>query len=414
MASPELVKIGGAKPLTINKARAKLGIGIIRAKVGGRALGETTANSDRYPIEVAKRVTSAHTLHVSDDVAANDVAVGQVVSTLEAFRGGVTPIIPSSLTSNFAVGNQSKARNLVIDDYDSAMMTMAMSYDYETAKKLAAALAAKYDLSANFPTFTEDSYKNPTKFTSANEIHRMSMLPKDDLHAEVRAFMDENCTNLMKNSTEYMMAFWQRVVSILKSGSTMDDMANLMVNGHGCVIPVIMDVGGEAKQGHAFFTMGTPAMLKEESMLRYICPGMSNRQHGSRNNNEHSVPCNASHLMSPTHCIIIDTNASGQNNLLSNDNDGIYAGRAIMIGNESRIIRRVHENRNCNNRDGLVRYDVRLSNHTYQHHQFMLIYATECGIGHASYENIFSNLRSTMARSNMTQESVNSDERCDG
>ena len=48
--------------------------------------------------------------------------------------------------------------------------------------------------------------------------------------------------------------------------------------------------------------------------------------------------------MSPTHCIIIDTNASGQNTKLSNENDGIYAGRAIMIGNESRIIRRAHEN----------------------------------------------------------------------
>jgi hypothetical protein len=36
------------------------------------------------------------------------------------------------------------------------------------------------------------------------------------------------------------MAFWQRVVFILKSGSTMDDMVDLMANGHGCVIiPVI-------------------------------------------------------------------------------------------------------------------------------------------------------------------------------
>ena len=41
------------------------------------------------------------------------------------------------------------------------------------------------------------------------------------------------------------------VVSILKSGSTMDDMVGLMVNSHGCVVPVIMDVGGEAKEGHA-------------------------------------------------------------------------------------------------------------------------------------------------------------------
>ena len=341
-----------------------------------------------------------------------NVAVGQVVSTLEAFRGGVTPIIPSVLTSYFAVGNQSKARNLVIRDYDSAMKIMAKSYDYETAKKLAAELRDKHDLSSNFPTFTEDSYKNPTQFTSANEIHWMCMLTRDDLHAEVRAFMDENCTNLMKNSTEYTMAFWQRVISILKSGRTMDNMANLMVNGHGCVIPVIMNVGGEAKGGHTFFTMGTPAMLKKGLMSRFICPGMSNNHHGSRYNNKHSVPYNVNHLMSPTHCIIIDTNASGQSSNISNDNDGIYAGRAIMIGNESRIIRRVHENRNCLSE--LVRYDVDLDRKTYQHHQFMLIYATECGIGHTSYEYIFSKLRSTRARSNMTRESVNPDERCDG
>jgi hypothetical protein len=193
---------------TLNKARAKLGIGIIRANVGRRALGETSDNSARSATEVAKRVTFTHTLCISDDVAASDAAVSQVVSTLEAFRGGVTPIIPSSLTSNFAVGNQSKARNLVIPDYDSVMMIMAKSYDYETAKKLAAELKDKHDLSVNFPTFTEDSYKTPTKFTSAKEIRRMCVLPRDDLHAEVRAFMDENCTNLMKNSTEYMMAFW--------------------------------------------------------------------------------------------------------------------------------------------------------------------------------------------------------------
>ena len=82
------------------------------------------------------------------------------------------------------------------------------------------------------------------------------MLSKEDLHAEVWAFMDKNFNNLKKNSTEYTMAFWQRVISILKSGSgsTMDDVANLMVNGYGCVVPVIMDVGGEAKKGHAFFT----------------------------------------------------------------------------------------------------------------------------------------------------------------
>jgi hypothetical protein len=193
----------------------------------------------------------------------------------------------------------------------------------------------------------------------------------------------------------------------------MDDMVDLMVVGYGCVVPVIMYVGGKAKKGHAFFTMGKPAMLEKGWMSRFICPGQFNNHNGSRNNNKHSVPNNVNHLMSPTHCIIIDTNASGQSRNISYDNDGIYAGRVIMIGNESRIIRRVHENHMFSDNE-FVRYFVKLSNHIYQHHQFMLIYATECGIGHTSYEYIFSKLCSTRARLNMTRECVNPDERCDG
>jgi hypothetical protein len=76
---------------TLVKARTKLGIGVIRVKEGGRALGESSYMAACSAIEVAKRVTSTHTLCISDDVAANDVAVGQLVSTLKAFRGGVTP-----------------------------------------------------------------------------------------------------------------------------------------------------------------------------------------------------------------------------------------------------------------------------------------------------------------------------------
>ena len=145
---------------TLVKARAKLGIGIIRANVGGRVLRETSGTSAHSATEAAKRVTFTHTLCISDDVAANDAAVSQVVSTLEAFRGGVTPIIPFVVTSYFAVGNQSKARNLVIDDYDSAMMIIETSYDYETAKKLAAELK---DLSKICPRIFRLSRKTATK-----------------------------------------------------------------------------------------------------------------------------------------------------------------------------------------------------------------------------------------------------------
>ena len=107
---------------TLVKARAKLEIGIIRVKEGGRALGESSAMAARSANEVAKRVTSTLTLHISDDVAVNDVAVGQVVSTLEAFRDSDTPIIPSAVDPYFAVGNRSKAQKLVSREYDSVMM----------------------------------------------------------------------------------------------------------------------------------------------------------------------------------------------------------------------------------------------------------------------------------------------------
>ena len=83
--------------------------------------------------------------------------------------------------------------------------------------------------------------------------------------------MAKICTNLKKDSTEYTIAFWQRVISILKSGSTMDGMVDLMVDGYGCVVPVIMDISGVAKKGHTFFTMGTPAMLKKGWMSRFVC-----------------------------------------------------------------------------------------------------------------------------------------------
>ena len=102
-------------------------------------------------------------------------------------------------------------------------MIATKSYDYESAVGFAAEYIKKHGLSANFPTFTEDSYKTPTKFTSADEIRRMCKLKKEVLHDKVRAFMDENCTHLKKNSTEYTMAFWQCVVSILKSGSSMKE-----------------------------------------------------------------------------------------------------------------------------------------------------------------------------------------------
>ena len=48
-------------------------------------------------LKLLKRVTSTHTLRISDDDSDNNVAIGKVILTLEALRGGDEPIIPSAL-----------------------------------------------------------------------------------------------------------------------------------------------------------------------------------------------------------------------------------------------------------------------------------------------------------------------------
>ena len=83
----------------LTKAQKIMEIGIIGVKKGGRALGESSAWAATSAIEVAKRVTCTHTLCLSDDDAENNVAMGQVISILEALRGGKNPIIPSALTA---------------------------------------------------------------------------------------------------------------------------------------------------------------------------------------------------------------------------------------------------------------------------------------------------------------------------
>jgi hypothetical protein len=98
----------------LTKAQKIMEIGIIGVKKGGRALGESSAWAATSAIEVAKRVTYTHTLRLSDDDADYNVAMGQVISILEALRGGKNLIIPSALTAYFVVGNLNKAWNMLL------------------------------------------------------------------------------------------------------------------------------------------------------------------------------------------------------------------------------------------------------------------------------------------------------------
>ena len=110
-------------------------------------------------------------------------------------------------------------------------------------------------------------------------------------------------------------------------------------------------------------------------------------------------------IVSHSHCIVMDMDAIGQNTNITNDDDDIYAARSTEIkDNEQRIFCRMHENCACHkpddkypHRSELVRFELKLdcNCNTIQHHQYLLIHATTCGIGTTSYEDIFSKFRST-------------------
>jgi hypothetical protein len=151
------------------------------------------------------------------------------------------------------------------------------------------------------------------------------------------------------------MAFWMRIHSILKCGNIIDDIAQRLYDGYGGVAPL---EGG----GHAFLTMGTPEMVKEGQITRFICPGMSNRHYGDRYDNEHAIVFDPDLLFSPTHSIAFHTRAHGQQNKKFDDT---YGARTIVIGGDDRIFRRLHENQACDKpcdkykyRSALVKYQV--------------------------------------------------------
>jgi hypothetical protein len=82
----------------------------------------------------------------------------------------------------------------------------------------------------------------------------------EKMHAKIQAFMDMNCTNLKKRVPQHpSICFWQRVYSIKKIRSMMENMVRMIVDGKACV--VTMDIGGKAVNRHSLFTMGTQKMV---------------------------------------------------------------------------------------------------------------------------------------------------------
>ena len=329
-----------------------------------------------------------------------------------------TTELPSTLLPYFADGNLDRAWDFVLRDKNSVDRIAESCFEYENAAMKAKELITKHGLSELFPDFRDESYRDRIQFTSAEEIRRLNDLSDEDLHDEVEEFMNEY-TDLEKGTVEYEKATWLRIYTTKRTGGCMMDLVMMLVFGFACLLPVRIHIGGEEYvEGEAIFTMGTSEMATTGMMNRHICQGMSTRHYGDRNNNNHPIPFDGSLIISPTHTIMLYTNAGGQNSDSIDDDDNIYAGRTIAIDGKDRIIRRVHENLICKKPDAntseLVGYEIRLDRHTFAHHRYLLIYAAACGIGTNSLEYILKELRSTAANANMERDKVNPDEQCDG
>jgi hypothetical protein len=354
------------------------------------------------------------TIRLVDGDDANVVATGNFVWTLEQFRDGNDDFVPPpDVASRFAKGDKDKAWVFTLLENNSILEVATKSYAYENAKEYAEQVKEQHELSSSFATFGEEFYKEILTFTSAEEVKEMCELSREDLNTKIEEFMEEMNTNLKPGSDEYKMAFRMRLVSILRIGNIMKDTAQLLHDGYAGLAPL-------ADGSYAILTTGTPEMVEKGRMTRIICPGMSKAHYGDRNNNKHSIAFDPYLLVSPTRSLVFHTNAHGQFSKTMLDDD-TFGARTIDVGGESRLFRRLHENRDCKkssgkyNRSELVGYLLRLPGPvTIQHHQLNLIYAKACGIGTELFDDLYVDLRSKEAKSNMANKCVNPKDQCDG
>ena len=212
----------------------------------------------------------------------------------------------------------------------------------------------------------------------------------------MNAFMEAN-TDLERGTEEYEKAFWLRVFTIERAGSVLKGHVAMLMAGYAWCVPVRVKFGDKYETYHTIFTMGMPRMVEEGVMYMDICLGLANHLYGDRYNNNHNIDYDKYLLISLTQGFIFNTNATGQITHKIDDDDGIYAGRLIKIGDADRIIRRVHENRNLTQPNELVQFQIEINWHTFAHHRYLLVYATACRIGTNSLEDILLKLRSRAA-----------------
>jgi hypothetical protein len=237
----------------VQMARGMLSIGRIFPGPGV-SVGDVTADYSKSAMHNANTSTFTRTILLSED------HLGEAIFILEELRANRNPVIPEYLVPFFALGDHDKALGLVLSDLDTATSTFVEEYESKDAIEFATSVKKRFRLN-QFPSFKK--YRNTTlEFVKAETIYAWSKLSTEDLHAKVHEFLKEKIPSLKKGSIEYKYAFWQRIISILKTGSTVDDLVVLLRDGFGAVFPV--------EGGNAVFTMGTSEMLALGEMSRNL------------------------------------------------------------------------------------------------------------------------------------------------
>jgi len=124
-------------------------------------LGRVSSMVANSALERGRTATFTSTLRFVVDDKANDVAIGNLVMTLEKYRNGNVGFVPPpDVAFCFAKGNWDKAKRLARLEHDSILEHAAESYAYENANELAAHLKDKYQLSQPFPLSRKKAMKH--------------------------------------------------------------------------------------------------------------------------------------------------------------------------------------------------------------------------------------------------------------
>jgi len=199
-----------------------------------------------------------------------------------------------------------------------------------------------------------------------------------------------------------------RVFTIRRQGSTLNDITKMLYRGYGCLLPVMMYIEGKMVMCYAFFTMGTSTLAQVGIIPRQLCPGTSNKYHGSRFNTNHPIEFPSNLLISVTHCVAIDTRSRILKHRIvkytSEEEIDYYTSMTIgKDGGELRAVRRIYERVRMDKHVVIIEIYVSKKQHT--QHRFNHINAAACGIGTISYEHILCKVRSE--ESNLDNVDVN-------